>query len=73
MTPPRLPPPMRVFERGWLSSNSILFIGPDETALVDTGYVTHAAQTVALVRRAIAASPSPLPTPTRSRPGTRTR
>jgi glyoxylase-like metal-dependent hydrolase (beta-lactamase superfamily II) len=38
-----------VFERGWLSSNSVLFIGRDDTALVDAGYATHAGQTVALV------------------------
>lgn len=44
---------MRVFERGWLSSNGVLFIGPDDTALVDTGYVAHAAQTVSLVRHAL--------------------
>ena len=44
---------MRVFERGWLSSNNILFTGSVETALVDTGYATHAAQTVALVSHAL--------------------
>ena len=44
---------MRVFERGWLSSNNILFIGHKETALVDSGYVTHAQQTVALVKHAL--------------------
>jgi glyoxylase-like metal-dependent hydrolase (beta-lactamase superfamily II) len=48
-----LPASMRVFERGWLSANNILFIGRDETTLVDTGYVTHAAQTLALVRHAL--------------------
>jgi len=42
-----------VFERGWLSANNILFIGRTETVLVDTGYVTHAPQTVALVRQAL--------------------
>jgi glyoxylase-like metal-dependent hydrolase (beta-lactamase superfamily II) len=50
-----LPPSMRVFERGWLSSNNILFIGRGGTALVDSGYVTHAPQTLALVRLALAA------------------
>jgi glyoxylase-like metal-dependent hydrolase (beta-lactamase superfamily II) len=40
---------MQVFERGWLSSNNILFTGRDETALIDSGYVTHAPQTLALV------------------------
>jgi glyoxylase-like metal-dependent hydrolase (beta-lactamase superfamily II) len=48
-----LPPGMRVFERGWLSSNNIFFAGADETALVDTGYATHAPQTLALVRHAL--------------------
>jgi glyoxylase-like metal-dependent hydrolase (beta-lactamase superfamily II) len=49
----RLPASMRVFERGWLSSNNILFIGHAETALVDSGYLTHAPQTLALVRHAL--------------------
>jgi glyoxylase-like metal-dependent hydrolase (beta-lactamase superfamily II) len=49
----KLPATMQVFERGWLSSNNILFIGRDETALVDSGYVTHAAQTLALVGHAL--------------------
>lgn len=47
-----LPSTMRVFERGWLSSNNILFTGP-ESALVDSGYVAHAAQTQALVAHAL--------------------
>lgn len=48
-----LPPTMQVFERGWLSSNNILFSTPRATALVDSGYCTHAAQTVALVAHAL--------------------
>uniref|UniRef100_UPI0025DE0198 MBL fold metallo-hydrolase n=1 Tax=uncultured Variovorax sp. TaxID=114708 RepID=UPI0025DE0198 len=44
-----LPAGMVVFERGWLSSNNVLFVGSTETALVDTGYSTHAEQTLALV------------------------
>ncbi|KFI05207.1 MBL fold metallo-hydrolase [Massilia sp. BSC265] len=52
-----LPPSIRVFERGWLSSNNILFSGAAETALVDSGYVTHAAQTLALVRHALGGRP----------------
>lgn len=48
-----LPPTMRVFERGWLSSNNILFLGRDQTALVDSGYLTHALQTVALTAHAL--------------------
>jgi len=49
----KLPASMRVFERGWLSSNNILFLGPDRNALVDSGYLAHAPQTVALVRHAL--------------------
>ena len=47
---------LRVFERGWLSSNNILFDDAgraDATVLVDTGYGSHAPQTVALVRAAL--------------------
>src|SRR4051812_24375199 len=44
---------MRVFERGWLSSNNILFTGPGPTALIDSGYLIHAPQTPALVERAL--------------------
>lgn len=54
---PTLPPSVRVLERGWLSSNNVLLIGEDATALVDTGYATHAAQTVELVRHALAGRP----------------
>ena len=52
-----LPANLVVFERGWLSSNNILFIGVDETTLVDTGYVSHAEQTLALVEAALAGRP----------------
>ena len=48
-----LPDTMRMFERGWLSSNNILFTGPGPTALVDSGYLIHAAQTLALVDHAL--------------------
>lgn len=49
MTAYLLPDDIRVFERGWLSSNNILLLSPDGSALVDSGYVTHAPQTLALV------------------------
>jgi len=44
-----------VFERGWLSSNNVLMASRRgaEAVLIDSGYCTHAAQTVALVRRAL--------------------
>lgn len=53
----KLPACMQVFERGWLSSNNILFQGENSTALVDSGYLTHAPQTVALVRHALGTRP----------------
>src|SRR5438309_3245071 len=34
-----LPPGMHVLERGWLSSNSVLFEEGDRLTVVDTGYV----------------------------------
>lgn len=52
-----LPSSIQVFERGWLSSNNILFTGSEGTALVDSGYVTHAPQTLALVRQALGGRP----------------
>lgn len=52
-----LPPEITVLERGWLSANNILFAGHRDTALVDTGYCTHAAQTVELVRNALGGRP----------------
>lgn len=48
-----LPASIQVFERGWLSSNNVLLSGRDDTALIDTGYLTHAPQTLALVRHAL--------------------
>ena len=56
MKAPPLPPGIKVFERGWLSSNNILIFGPESCALIDSGYVTHAAQTLALVTTALHAS-----------------
>ena len=52
-----LPPGITVFERGWLSANNILFQSADGTALVDSGYATHAAQTLALIQQALGARP----------------
>lgn len=44
---------MRLLERGWLSSNNILFLEGPRATLVDSGYVSHAAQTVALLRASL--------------------
>lgn len=49
-----LPQSIRVFERGWLSSNNVLLFDDDVSAtLVDTGYFTHREQTRELVRHAL--------------------
>lgn len=49
-----LPRSIHVLERGWLSSNNVLLFGRDDVTLVDSGYVTHAQQTQALVRHVLA-------------------
>ncbi|MEJ6020985.1 MBL fold metallo-hydrolase [Ramlibacter sp. PS4R-6] len=51
-----LPAGVAVLERGWLSSNNVVFT-TGVTAVVDTGYVAHAAQTLALVRNLLGAAP----------------
>jgi glyoxylase-like metal-dependent hydrolase (beta-lactamase superfamily II) len=52
-----LPPGVCVLERGWLSSNNILIQGEAGTALIDSGYHTHAPQTLALVRAVLKDQP----------------
>ncbi|KQR79624.1 MBL fold metallo-hydrolase [Burkholderia sp. Leaf177] len=54
----QFPSSMHVFERGWLSSNNVFFIDDEKTALIDSGYSSHAAQTLALVRNALGADRS---------------
>ena len=49
----RLPDTVQVLERGWLSANNVLLFDGAEAVLVDSGYVSHAAQTVALLRAAL--------------------
>jgi glyoxylase-like metal-dependent hydrolase (beta-lactamase superfamily II) len=49
---------LRVFERGWLSSNNVLLWGNGgDATLVDSGHGNHAAQTVALVQNALREAP----------------
>jgi glyoxylase-like metal-dependent hydrolase (beta-lactamase superfamily II) len=48
-----LPDSLLVLERGWLSSNNIVCLEGENAALIDSGYVTHAAQTVALLEHAL--------------------
>ena len=57
MNQAELPPGVQVLERGWLSSNNVLFLGAQSTALVDSGYCAHADQTLALVVAALHGRP----------------
>lgn len=46
-----------VLERGWLSANSIVMRADEGSLVVDTGYATHADQTVDLIRQALEGRP----------------
>lgn len=48
-----LPKTLLVLERGWLSANNIMCFDGDNATLIDSGYVAHAEQTVALVGNAL--------------------
>ena len=52
-----LPDGITVFERGWLSSNNILIQGQGPSALIDSSFHSHAAQTLALVQAALQGKP----------------
>jgi glyoxylase-like metal-dependent hydrolase (beta-lactamase superfamily II) len=52
-----LPSSITVIERGWVSSNNVVFDDGGRASVVDTGYGTHAVQTVQLVRAALAGKP----------------
>ncbi|MDP1654932.1 MBL fold metallo-hydrolase [Rhodoferax sp.] len=54
---PLLPDDIRVFERGWLSSNNILLLSDSGSSLVDSGYVSHAAQTQVLLESVLGSAP----------------
>ena len=54
--PLQLPKTLTFFERGWLSSNSLLAKGSD-TVLIDSGYHTHAAFMGNLLDAALAGEP----------------
>jgi len=49
----RLPDSLQLIERGWLSANNILAFEGERAVLVDSGYVSHAGHTVALLRHAL--------------------
>jgi glyoxylase-like metal-dependent hydrolase (beta-lactamase superfamily II) len=50
----QLPAGVVVLERGWLSSNNVLCVGDGPTMLIDSGYATHAEQTLLLVESLLA-------------------
>jgi glyoxylase-like metal-dependent hydrolase (beta-lactamase superfamily II) len=52
-----LPEGVTVFERGWLSANNVLMCDEHSTTLIDSGYVSHQAQTLALVQNALQGRP----------------
>ena len=43
------PTGLHFFERGWLSSNQVLLIDEAQAVLIDSGYHTHAEQTLGLL------------------------
>ncbi len=55
-----LPPQIHVFVRDWLSANNVLMKGRDGNVLVDSGYVSHAPLTLALLRSARGLGDEPL-------------
>jgi len=48
---------LQVLQRGWLSSNNILLTDEGSAVLIDSGYVSHASQTLALVQQALGTRP----------------
>ena len=54
---PYLPKGVHVLERGWLSANNILFADGEKTLMVDSGYCSHATQTVLLVESCLGGRP----------------
>ena len=53
----RLPTGLHFLQRGWLSSNSVLLRDEAHSVLIDTGYWTHASQTLSLVNEALQGQP----------------
>ncbi len=49
----QLPHGITLFGRGWLSSNNILIRGKTHCALVDSGYASHAGQTLGLLQASL--------------------
>ncbi|WP_137936312.1 MBL fold metallo-hydrolase [Chitinivorax sp. B] len=55
-----LPPSMQVICRGWLNANHVLFLHAGDNVLIDTGYCTHADETLRLLRQPSALGDAPL-------------
>ncbi len=51
------PDRIRVLERGWLSSNQLVFVDDDGASVLDTGYVSEADETLRLLDTALAGMP----------------
>lgn len=45
----RLPPSVRVIERGWLNCNQVVLLEHGDNVLIDSGYCTHREQTLELL------------------------
>lgn len=50
----KLPQNIEVIERGWLSANNVVLHARGQAVVVDSGYVAHAPQTLALLEHALA-------------------
>ena len=48
-----LPDDIRLLERGWLSSNNIVLQAEQGVVVIDTGYASHAEQTLALIKSVV--------------------
>ena len=48
-----LPSHMCFVQRGWLSANHLLLLGPSDSVLIDSGYVSHREQTLSLLSHAL--------------------
>ena len=57
MTLPNLPPGFSFFERGWLSSNTLLVHDANQAVVFDTGYISHAPLLHRLISNSIGAQP----------------
>jgi glyoxylase-like metal-dependent hydrolase (beta-lactamase superfamily II) len=60
MASPALPATVRVLVRDWLNANSIVMLQPGRNVVVDTGYVSHAHATLALLRQPLHLGDAPL-------------